>query len=153
MGRPSKYSKEIAEKICNEIAHGKSLVAICKTAGIPDYSTVLRWLAANEEFRGNYARAREEQAEYYAQEIIEIADEIPICQVPDPDGGVSERVDAAGIQRNKLRVDARKWIACKLLPKKYGEKVGVEVSGELTTKSDEELLALLNELRSKHDKG
>jgi hypothetical protein len=90
---------------------------------------VFDWLRKYPDFAEHYARAREQQAEKYASEIIEIADETPTCAVPDPDGGVSVRVDAAGIQRNKLRVDARKWIACKLLPKVYGDKTAITGDG------------------------
>ena len=71
--------------------------------------------------------------ELIANELIPIADELPVCQVPDPDGGVSERIDPAGVQRNRLRVDTRKWLMSKLLPKKYGENQ--HWSGELSIKT------------------
>jgi hypothetical protein len=79
-----------------------------------------------------YIHARECQAELFACEIIDIADETPITEQPDPDGGVTLRIDAAGVQRNKLRVDARKWVAARLLPRKYGERKEIEHSGTVT---------------------
>ena len=94
-------------------------------------STVFRWLDKHGAFRDMYARAREAQAEFYANQIIDIADETPITEQPYPDGGVTMRIDAAGVQRNKLRVDARKWVAAKLLPRKYGERTHAEMSGSL----------------------
>jgi len=127
-GRPSSYTPETAEFICARIASGESMVSICADADMPAQVTVYSWLSKFPEFAKRYACAREEQAEKYASEIIAIADENPTCTVPDPDGGVSVRVDAAAIQRNKLRVDARKWIACKLLPKVYGDKQ--QISGD-----------------------
>jgi hypothetical protein len=110
-GRPSRYSDALAESICERIAEGESLVSICRSDAMPGYSTVLRWLDANEEFRGRYARARDDQAERFAQEIVDIAD------------------TEEDTQRAKLRMDARKWVAAKLLPKKYGERQTLEHEG------------------------
>ena len=73
--------------------------------------------------------AKEQQMQLIGCEILEIADEMPTCTVPDPDGGVSARIDNAGIQRNRLRVDTRKWLMSKLAPKTYGDKVQTEVTG------------------------
>lgn len=74
IGRPSKYSDELAEKICEKIANGRSLRSICAEDGMPTTSTVCKWLIENKEFSEQYARAREKQADYFAEEIIEIAD-------------------------------------------------------------------------------
>jgi hypothetical protein len=132
MGRPSKLRKEIASAICEQIMGGDSVRKICAREGMPAMSTVFRRLAEDGEFSEQYAHAREAQAEFFADEIIDIADETPVTEQPDPDGGVTMRIDAAGVQRNKLRVDARKWVAAKLLPKKYGERTQVEHSGTVT---------------------
>ena len=107
------------------------MVKICTAEGMVDISTVFRWLAKHAEFRDMYAHARECQAELYANQIIDIADEAPITEQPDPDGGVTIRIDAAGVQRNKLRVDARKWVAAKLLPRKYGDRTLSEHAGAM----------------------
>lgn len=120
-GRPSLYSDELADDICKEIADGKSLRSICAKNGMPDKSTVFRWLADNEFFRDQYARAREEQADHYADEIIEIADDSSRDIVIGDDG--KEIINHEHIARARLRVDARKWKASKLAPKKYGDKV------------------------------
>lgn len=112
MGRPSTYSDKIVDAICSRLMDGESLQAICRSAGMPSRVTVLRWLGANEAFRTQYARAREAQAEALADEIVAIAD--------DEEGDV---------QRSRLRVDARKWVAAKLLPKKYGDASRVEHTG------------------------
>lgn len=131
-GRPSAFTQALGDRICQKITEGLSLRKICKLEGIPSTTSVFRWLDANPAFREQYALSKQAQAEHYANEIVEIADERPTCMVPDPDGGVSERVDNAGVNRNRLRVDARKWVAAKLLPKKYGEFRQVEHSGTIT---------------------
>lgn len=120
-GRPSEYKPHIGRLICDRIASGDSVRTICADDDMPSDRTIYSWLEKYPDFLQQYARARELQAERYANEIIDISDEVPLCTVPDPDGGISTRVDAAGVQRNKLRVDARKWVAAKLLPKKYGD--------------------------------
>jgi hypothetical protein len=93
---------------------------------MPTKSTVFRWLAADEMFRDQYARAREAQADAIFDEILDIADEEHTTVKRDPDGGeVEVTYDSTAVQRNRLRIDARKWMAGKLRPKVYGEKVDV----------------------------
>lgn len=89
-------------------------------------ATVFRWLAQHGEFQEQYARAREAQADYLAEEILDIAD--------DGTNDWMERegntlVDHEHISRSKLRVDARKWLMSKLLPKKYGDRQTTEHIG------------------------
>lgn len=106
MGRPSKYSPKLADEICERIADGESLKSICNDEHMPNKATVFRWLS-DEAFRDKYERARDAQADALADEIVDIAD------------GDGEESDP---QRDRLRVDARKWVAAKLKPKKYGDK-------------------------------
>lgn len=111
-GRPSSFTPEIGDDICERLANGESLRRICLTPNYPRQATVFRWLAANQEFREQYARAREAQADTLADEIIDIAD-----------GKRAEYEGAeADVQRDRLAMDARKWVAAKLKPKVYGEK-------------------------------
>ena len=72
-GRPSDYSAEIADTICDRLAGGESLRAICADAGMPDRATVSRWLARYEEFRDQYSFARERQVDCLVDKILEIA--------------------------------------------------------------------------------
>ena len=113
MGRPSKYSKSLADTICEMISDGVSLRDICKGDGMPNRATVFRWLGKDSDFRDQYARARDEQAETLADEIVSIADEAEDAQIA------------------RVRIDARKWVAGKLKPKKYGDKAQVEVGGSI----------------------
>lgn len=124
-GRPSKYSDEMAEKICEKIANGRSLRSICAEDGMPPMKTIYRWLEANEEFRHQYTRARDKQADYFAEEIIEIAD--------------SAEAESAAVAKAKLQIDARKWAASKIAPKKYGDKVEQQITGNLAIQADVKL--------------
>lgn len=126
-GRPSSYSDDMALYICEQLAIGRSLRAICADDAMPDASTVFRWLDAQPAFREQYARARALQAEHLASEIIEIADDSSGDVRQDADGNVV--VDHEHIQRSKLRVDTRKWYASKLAPRVYGDRVMTEVTG------------------------
>lgn len=124
-GRPTDYTKDMADKICEKIANGRSLRSICAEAGMPPMKTIYRWLEANEEFRHQYARARDKQADYFAEEIIEIAD--------------SAEAESAAVSKAKLQIDARKWAASKIAPKKYGDKVEQQITGNLAIQADVKL--------------
>lgn len=127
MGRPSDYSDTTADEICERISNGESLRRICLTENMPSKSAVFRWLYANEKFRDQYARAKEAQADALADDILDIADDGENDTYIDGEG--NRRVDNDVIARSRLRVDARKWIASKLKPKVYGDKVHSEITG------------------------
>lgn len=136
MGRPSDYSLETATIICNRLADGESLRAICLDDGLPDKSTVFRWLIANDSFRDQYARAREAQAEHLVDEILEISDNatndwMERRSESEKGAGVNSGwvLNGEHVQRSRLRVDSRKWFASKVAPKKYGDKIMTEVTG------------------------
>ena len=131
MGRPSSYTTEVAEKICEEIATGKHLHLICEGEDwAPHERTVHRWLLNYEDFRQMYAHARERQQEAFAAEVITIAD-----TEKDP-----------AIARN--RMDARKWYASKVAPKKWGDKIEIDAKVE-STGTGEALTAFLAALEAK----
>lgn len=127
MGRPTTYTDEIAAEICTRLSCGESLTAICKTEGMPVISTVYVWMLKHERFAEAYARAREEQADTLADEITAIADEKPV-EVVDDKG--TSRTDSGWVTWQKNRIDARKWVAAKLKPKSYGDKVDLTSGGE-----------------------
>lgn len=119
MGRPSDFTQEIADAICERLTEGESLRSICLSDDMPSKGTVCRWLAKHDGFRDQYAHARELQADTLFDEIVDIADgKKAMLEGCDPD-----------VQRDRLAVDARKWMAGKLKPKRYGEKVVNEHSG------------------------
>lgn len=130
MGRPSAYSGDIAAIICERIADGNSLRTICAEDGMPNKATVLRWISSKDAFRDQYARAREAQADALFDEILAIADAPLIGEKIkiDKDGN-KEITRGDMIEHRRLQVDTRKWMASKLLPKKYGDKQQLEHSG------------------------
>jgi hypothetical protein len=103
-GRPSKFTQALADRICERLAAGETLRAICRDDGMPSHGTVLNWAKA-EPFSDQYARSRETGYALMADQLTEIA---------DGDG------DPA---RDRLRVDTRKWLLSKALPKIYGDKL------------------------------
>jgi hypothetical protein len=127
LGRPSSFTQATADAICARLAEGESLRTICSDADMPCVATVLHWLRDFPDFVAQYAHAREAQAERMAEEILAIADE----DTATTEKGEAVVFDATAVARNRLRVDARKWLASKLLPKKYGDKVAVGGADDL----------------------
>jgi hypothetical protein len=134
---PFRFGDDVALRVCGLISEGLSLRKIEKLEGMPTKSAVMMWLLEGEAYKANakpehpkaifldhYARAREVQADCLADEIITIADESHYDQAVDEDG--RPIVNMEHIQRDRLRVDARKWLAGKLRPKKYGDRTVVE---------------------------
>ena len=127
-GRPVEYTEAIADEVCLRLTEGEPLVRICKSSHLPDVSTIYRWLIRFPLFCEMYTRAREEQADTNADEIIAIADEDPkFTEYKDKDGNVVDvKIDTAYVAYQKLRIESRKWTAAKLKPRKYGERIAME---------------------------
>lgn len=122
MPRPSTYTPELVADICERLANGQSLRAICRTAGFPSLATVMRWLTQDPLFQEQYAQAKEEGIEKLADELLEIAD----SPVGSLDNGAT---DSGAVNKQRLQVDTRKWVLSKLAPKKYGDKTAMELTG------------------------
>ena len=130
MGRPSTFTQELADEICDLLAEGKSLRAICAVPGMPSVGTVCRWLGEDDKLREQYARARELQADALFDEVLHIADTQQIGEKRKvTNDGKEETSFGDMIEHRRLQIDARKWMAGKLRPKKYGEFKAVELSG------------------------
>uniref|UniRef100_A0A6M3JTF1 Terminase n=1 Tax=viral metagenome TaxID=1070528 RepID=A0A6M3JTF1_9ZZZZ len=97
------FNQTTADNILARIANGDSLDKICKEPDFPSKQTIFKWRRENEEFGNDYARAREDQADTYADKILDIIDN-------EPDSN-----------RARVKVDAVKWIASKLKPKIYSD--------------------------------
>lgn len=120
-GRPSLYSDELANRICEALGNGKSLREICEYDGMPDRSTVLRWMGSNEEFATKCARMREgPQAEHVFDSIVEDEKDVRSGAIPP---------DVA-----RVLISSKQWRASKLAPKKYGDKIGLDHSGGIGIK-------------------
>lgn len=127
MSRPTIYTDELAVRICELMEGGESLNRICRRPDMPGRSTVHLWLQRNKDFRAMYETAREVMLDLMADELLEIADDSAGDVKFDSDG--NPRPNNEFINRSRLRVDTRKWILSKLLPKKYGDKITQEVQG------------------------
>ncbi|TIX18505.1 MAG: terminase small subunit protein [Mesorhizobium sp.] len=129
MARPTTFTQEIADAICEQLADGKSLRSICLADDMPDRVTVHRWLLdpAREAFCNQYTRAREMQADTHVDEMQDIADDGSNDYITktNADGSTYEQVNSEHIQRSRLRIDTRKWVAERMKPKKYGSKVAL----------------------------
>jgi hypothetical protein len=132
----SVYSEEIADRICDALADARSLRSICGDPDMPSQSTVFRWLADDRfsDFRERYARAREAQADALFDEMLDIADDgsNDWMERKREDGSTEEVLNHEHVQRSKLRIEARKWMAGKLRPKVYGDKLDVAHTGSLS---------------------
>jgi hypothetical protein len=118
-GRHTLKTPELCNEICARVAKGETLTDICRDAAMPDWSTVHRWAARCDVFRNDLARARELQAEVWADELVDISDaELPTRQA---------------IRRARLRMQSRQWLAGKFNPQfadkptQVGVNVGVAV--------------------------
>ncbi len=130
------------EEFVGYIAGGGHLAGFVKERGIP-YTTMLTWIAVDSQRSEMYARAREDRADVLADEIVAIADEIEVTVEMSLSGKEVIKVDSVAVQRNKLRVDARKWAASKLKPRTYGDKIEVGATFNHKGMSDTQLLERL----------
>ena len=159
-GRPTKFTKTLADKICERLADGESMRSVCRDEALPCMSTIFSWLREKPEFLQQYEIAKEECADALVEDMLDIADNHaaqPLLKDGEPvviDGKVVMMVDAVGVNHARLRVDTRKWAASKLKPKKYGDKIQAELTGanggpiELNHLSDQELQIRLDAVLS-----
>jgi len=136
VGRPSDYTAETADRICERMVEGESLISICRDDDMPSRTSVFRWLQSNEEFRDKYARADEFRGEMLAHEILQISDDgtndwMERRSEAEKGAGVDSGwvLNGEHVQRSKLRIDTRKWYASKVAAKKYGDKITAEHTG------------------------
>ena len=123
MGRPKiDYNPELAEEICYAVSCSSyGIKKLCKlNKHWPSHETVYRWLAMEKEFSDLYARAKRLQIEVIIDEVLEIADDTSRDNVINEDG--KSIIDHEHINRSRLKIDTRKWLAAKLCPRLYGDK-------------------------------
>lgn len=132
----STYSDQIVDKICSLIAVSEFGLRkiVDENPDLPDVATMMRWLADKEDktkdyFREQYARAKEMQADYMGEKIIEISDDGTNDYMTITKGNATYNVEDREVtSRSKLRVETRKWLMTKLAPKKYGDNL--KISGD-----------------------
>lgn len=132
-GRPTDYTEELGDLICEGVSRKTPLAKICDNDNnLPNPRTVYRWLRTHKEFCHNYTRAKEDQADYLVEECLEIADDVDI-----------EPAD------KRIRVDTRKWIASRFNAKKYGDKQFIETKDTTDDVSDDDLNDRIKTLMAK----
>lgn len=124
MAAQFKWTPEIEEEVFQRIADGKSIRAALQDDWLPGWTTFNKRLASDAEFAARYARARELQADKLFEECLEIADQYE-REAEKLEGGTDH------INRARLRIDTRKWMAGKLRPKVYGDKVALGGADDL----------------------
>ncbi len=131
MARPTIFTQELADKICEQLADGKSMRTVCKQEDMPAMSSVFKWLREHDGFSEQYAKAKDESADAMAEDLLDIADTPVMGEIKTikPDGSVEIKQDEM-LGHRRLQVDARKWLMAKMKPKKYGEKLDMTSDGE-----------------------
>lgn len=147
--RPSGYkvyvakSDEIADQILERVAEGRSIVKTLAEPGMPTYTAWMRWLQNDPDLVERYARAKDDSADAHADKITNVAEKVESGEL-DPQAG-------------RVVIDAMKWTAAKLKPKRYGDFQRTEISGPdggaiVTQMSDDQLdgaiTALMVKLKS-----
>lgn len=133
-GRPIKWTQERKETamtfVLQQIADGKSVKSIFdkREIELPTRSMFHTWLIENSGFLDKYEKSMIMRSDIIFDEILEIADETANDEIDLGDG--IKAVNHEAIQRARLKIDARKWILAKMVPKKYGDKVDVTSGGE-----------------------
>lgn len=123
-----KPSEDKMIEVCNIMSTSHlGIVKICKQVGIGSVS-FYNWLDESEANKKRYARAREAQADLLVEEMIELSDDKSGDTLSTK---IGEQGNAANVARAKLQVETRKWLSGKLKPKKYGDKIEVENTGEV----------------------
>ena len=127
-GRPTSYTEELSDRICAELSDGKSLRTVCLPSDMPCKATIFSWLRTKPEFLDQYAKAKEESADCLTDEMLDIADDgtNDYTIESNKDGSEFVKLNSEHVQRSRLRIETRKWLASKLKPKKYGEKIQQE---------------------------
>jgi len=122
VGRPVIWEEDnpVWEEVVSQMATGKSLSSVLRAPGMPPWATFNRMLRSNEQLRVAYDKAVQDRADKLADEIIELSDAV----MPE---GLRGPEASAWVQQKRLQVDARKWVASKLKPRTYGDRIDVSV--------------------------
>lgn len=130
--RQMKYDAGVLKKICDGLSSGRTLRDVCRDEGMPAPATVILWTQQDAKFAEQYAQAREAGYRKMAEDILEIADDgtNDYVERERQDGTKHVVFDGEHVQRSRLRVDTRKWLLSKALPKIYGDRLMTEVTGK-----------------------
>lgn len=135
-GRPSDYSPALVETICDRIATGESLRRICTDEDMPHHITVIRWLGKHDDFASRYAHARDIQAQTFVDKMLDVAESAP------ERNPITGALDAASVAHIRNKIATMQWLAAKLAPKKYGDKLDLNHGGQ----KDNPITAVLSKI-------
>lgn len=126
----SVYTPELGDLVCEALAKSGSLRAVCREDWAPDRSTVMRWVVDDiDGFAAKYARAKSLGIDEFVEETLEIADDGSNdwmkSNKPDAEGYV---LNGEHVQRSKVRIETRRWLAERMEPKKYGARAGLDLT-------------------------
>lgn len=125
----TEFDENIFKEILFRMMNGEAVTTITQEPNMPPYSTFAVWANSSPERFAEYARARKIQADYYADDTVAIAD---------------TELDS---QRARNRMDARRWHASKIAPKKYGDRIQSEINATLEQKFKVDLSSMTSEVR------
>jgi hypothetical protein len=120
--RPLKYTDELGREICERLAQVGSLRRVCRDEDMPHDWTVRKWLVDNEDFAAAYTRAKEAGIDALIDETLDLADE------PAPSTAQGS-TDSGHVAWNKVRIETRRWLAERMMPKRYGVRSATEITG------------------------
>ena len=144
VGRPARYTPELATRICNLIATGSTLRSAARACGI-GWRTIARWNAQQPEFREAYESARETRTLVWAEQCLDIVDNATGDYVKNPKTGKLE-LNRENVHRAKLRVDERHWQMARLDPRLWGDKQQVDVKTDYSLWTEEQRLRKVHEI-------
>jgi len=125
MGRPAKWpmGDPIWQQIVDKVSSGKSVSTVLRDQGMPTWTSFQSMLASDDQLRAAYDKAVQDRADRLADEILQLSDEV----MPE---GLEGAMASAWVQQKRMQVDARKWIASKLKPRTYGDRIDMTVRDE-----------------------
>lgn len=124
MAYSGKEIETLFDEICERISEGEALSKVLKSENMPSRNTFYQWLIKDEMLQDKYARATELRAELMFEDIINISDSVGQDMIEQPDGTLVTNHNI--INRDRLRIDSRKWALSKMMPKKYGDKLDID---------------------------
>jgi hypothetical protein len=127
-GRPTIYSEEMVELVCQEIAtNATGLDHICAAnPAMPGCSTIKTWIRKYPEFRAKYLQAKEIQSHALMEKSLCVADR------DEHDSSDS----LLKINRDKLKVDTYKYYAARLNARDYGDKKEIKHDVDIAEKAE-----------------
>ena len=145
---------QILEKIATGLSEGVPLRELCREEGMPSFVAVYDWINADPDWNLRIARAREFGADALAEECLSIADNASNDWMdnhnPDDPG---YKINGEHVQRSKLRIETRLKLLAKWSPKKYGDQLKVEHSGEIASRAPVDPAAALAAAKQSEDAG